>query len=222
MLRFLGAPDASAIQTALAPLGVQDLLELVSGEGEAEIDVEAVPEAMPEPENVPETVPEAMPEAMPEASEEVPEGLHVVLHRPLVALRQEPSLRSPVVRYVRHGAHVRLGDWDSTQQWRMVQGEQAWMPLRHPTLGPLVRELGVKEPEMTVQEAWRQLYEAGVLNMPPPEGMNEAMAASQALADAACGLPCSAEGEKALAHLDVETVKYVMTAALEHLRRPKA
>ena len=210
VLRFLGAPDASAIATALAPLGVQELLEPVAAVGEAE-----VPAAQ-----AAEDVPEAS-EELP-AQGEVVEGLHVVLHSPLVALRREPSLRSPVARYVRCGAQLRLGDCDATQQWRRVQGEEAWMPLRHPTLGPLVKQLGEEEPEMTVQEAWRQLYEAGVLNMPPPEQMNEAMVASKALVQAAQGLPATEEGEKALAQLDVETVRYVMTAALEHLKRPKA
>ena len=71
----------------------------------------------------------------------------------------------------------------------------------------------------SVQEVWRQLYEGGILNIPPPNGHNASSVASQALVEAATtGRAQTIQGEKALASLDVATVEYVMTAALQHLQ----
>ena len=143
-------------------------------------------------------------------------------------------MRSSVLRHLRPGDRVLLGEWDATGQWRRVCGEDAWMPVKHPTLGSLTKvegedhfmrgswgSLSEDEPQkgLTVQEAWRQLYEGGLLNIPPPNGSNAPSIAGQALAEAAMtGKASTAEGEKALASLDLATVEYVMTAALQHLR----
>lgn len=160
---------------------------------------------------------------------------HVVLHSPMIAVRREPCMRSAVLRYLRPGDRIDLAEWDDSQQWRRVPGEDAWVPVRHPTLGVLARAEGKdhfamgpmgaamalqngKGGQLSVKEAWRQLYEGGVLNIPPPDGNNVASIAGQALAEAATtGRAQTMQGEKALASLDMATVEYVMTAALQHL-----
>ncbi|CAK9074955.1 unnamed protein product [Durusdinium trenchii] len=163
--------------------------------------------------------------------------IHVVLHSPLVALRREPCMRSTVLRHARPGDRVALADWDATGQWRRVAGEDGWMPVKHPSLGWLVKAEAedhfvrgswssmsslcedVEPKKITVQEAWRQLYEGGILNIPPPNGSNAPSIAGQALAEAAMtGRAQTAEGEKALASLDIPTLEYVMASALQHLR----
>eukprot|EP00438_Fugacium_kawagutii_P024559 Skav223339 [mRNA] locus=scaffold200:265029:269553:+ [translate_table: standard] len=157
---------------------------------------------------------------------------HVVLHSPMIAVRRKPCMRSPVLRYLRPGDRIDLAEWDESQQWRRVPGEDAWVPVRHPTLGVLARAEGKDhfaaamgaamglngKGGLTVKEAWRQLYEGGILNIPPPDGDNVASVAGQALAEAATtGRAQTMQGEKALASLDLATVEYVMTAALQHL-----
>ncbi len=155
---------------------------------------------------------------------------HIVLHSPVVALRCEPCMRSVVLRHLRPGDRINLGDWDATRQWRKVYGEAAWMPVRHPTLGTLARaereegsELAgnLAGPSLSVQEAWKQLYEGGILTIPPPNGCNESSIAGEALLEAAMGGKPTAQGEKALASLDLNTVEYVMKAALQQLHIQK-
>lgn len=156
---------------------------------------------------------------------------HVVLHSPMIAVRREPCTRSVVLRYMRPGEKIALAEWDATHQWRRAFGEDAWVPVRHPTLGTLARPEGSGKDQMngthgkggdmnaSVQEVWRQLYEGGILNIPPPNGHNASSVASQALVEAATtGRAQTIQGEKALASLDVATVEYVMTAALQHLQ----
>ncbi|CAJ1393764.1 unnamed protein product [Effrenium voratum] len=158
---------------------------------------------------------------------------HVVLHSPLVALRQRPCFRSPKLRSLRPGEEVLLAEWDATRVWRRLAQEEAWVPVKHPSLGCLLRPEagGNSVPEMapvplpalqmSVAEAWRQLYEGGVLNIPPPKDTaspSSPSLAAQALMEAATmGRAATPEGEKALAALDVATVEYVMSAALRHL-----
>ncbi|CAJ1337092.1 unnamed protein product [Effrenium voratum] len=156
---------------------------------------------------------------------------HVVLHSPLVALRQRPCFRSPKLRSLRPGEEVLLAEWDATRVWRRLAQEEAWVPVKHPSLGCLLRPEagGNSVPEMapvplpalqmSVAEAWRQLYEGGVLNIPPPKDTPSSPSlAAQALMEAATmGRAATPEGEKALAALDVATVEYVMSAALRHL-----
>jgi len=164
---------------------------------------------------------------------------HIVLHSPVVALRCEPCMRSVVVRHLRPGDRINLGDWDATRQWRKIYGEAAWMPVRHPTLGTLARAEGTREdrvdpspwqpsdrgsnpgPSLSVQDAWKQLYEGGILTIPPPNGCNESSIAGEALLEAAMGGKPTAQGEKALASLDLNTVEYVMKAALQQLHIQK-
>lgn len=156
---------------------------------------------------------------------------HVVLHSPMIAVRREPCTRSVVLRYLRPGEKIALAEWDATHQWRRAFGEDAWVPVRHPTLGTLARPEGSQAKDhmngtrgsgdlnASVQEVWRQLYEGGILNIPPPNGHNASSVASQALVEAATtGRAQTIQGEKALASLDVATVEYVMTAALQHLQ----
>ena len=156
---------------------------------------------------------------------------HVVIHSPMIAVRREPCTRSVVLRYLRPGEKIVLAEWDVTHQWRRAFGEDAWVPVRHPTLGTLARPEGAQGKDQmngthgggdmnaSVQEVWRQLYEGGILNIPPPNGHNASSVASQALVEAATtGRAQTIQGEKALASLDVATVEYVMTAALQHLQ----
>ena len=67
---------------------------------------------------------------------------HVVLHSPMIAVRREPCTRSVVLRYMRPGEKIALAEWDATHQWRRAFGEDAWVPVRHPTLGTLARPEG--------------------------------------------------------------------------------
>lgn len=123
---------------------------------------------------------------------------HVVIHSPMIAVRREPCTRSVVLRYLRPGEKIVLAEWDATHQWRRAFGEDAWVPVRHPTLGTLARPEGAQGKDQmngihgqggdmnaSVQEVWRQLYEGGILNIPPPNGHNASSVASQALVEAA-------------------------------------
>ena len=169
--------------------------------------------------------PVAPPEAEPTAVESPrnPEvgTAHVVLHSPMIAVRKEPCTRAVVVKYLRPGEKILLAEWDASHQWRRMADSDAWVPVRHPSLGVLCKAEGSEENDgkMSVTEAWRQLYEGGILNIPPPDGRNVSSITSQALVEAATtGKAQTIQGEKALASLDMATVEYVMTAALQHLQ----
>ena len=210
------------------------------------------------PEASPEAVPkEARSEARSEAEPQVPGPLsspHVVEHSPLVAIRSQPWMQSAVVSHVRPGQQVDLGEWDATQQWRRVmrvrpcgggeesqesqEGSLGWMPVWHPTLGCLVRLIGVDAqplkrdferlpglPGPSVSEVWEELYSNGCLNVPPPEtteggtgGTGGTLAAKALMEVMTMGRAQTPEGEMALASLDPATVEHVMKAALQHLR----
>ncbi|CAE7236149.1 PUMP5 [Symbiodinium sp. KB8] len=163
-------------------------------------------------------------------------SLHVIEHSPMVAVRSQPWMQSPVIAHLRPGQHVNLGEWDATQQWRRVVSEDGgWLPVWHPTLGCLVTLVGVEAyplkrdfdrlPGPSVSEVWEELYSNGCLNVPPPEhtetgggGVGGTMAAKALMEVMTMGRAQTSEGEMALASLDPKTVEHVMKAALQHLR----
>ncbi|CAE7247020.1 PUMP5 [Symbiodinium sp. CCMP2592] len=155
-------------------------------------------------------------------------SLHVIEHSPMVAVRSQPWMQSPVIAHLRPGQHVNLGEWDATQQWRRVVSEDGgWLPVWHPTLGCLVTLVGVEAyplkrdfdrlPGPSVSEVWEELYSNGCLNVPPPErietgagGPGGTMAAQALMEVMTMGRAQTPEGEKALASLDPKTVEHVI------------
>ncbi|OLP81650.1 Mitochondrial uncoupling protein 5 [Symbiodinium microadriaticum] len=165
-------------------------------------------------------------------------SLHVIEHSPMVAVRSQPWMQSPVIAHLRPGQHVNLGEWDATQQWRRVVSEDGgWLPVWHPTLGCLVTLVGVEAyplkrdfdrlPGPSVSEVWEELYSNGCLNVPPPEhtetgggGVGGTMAAKALMEVMTMGRAQTSEGEMALARLSarIEPVIKKLTNASSGIR----